>query len=165
MEILNIRKFLVAAVAFVLCSAPQTRGMNAYLKQIGPSPLRFAMAMAAPASLMLPESLLERKAPTNTAEVASPSTTSDKTNAFVGPLPDPIVPPIHPIVQTTTEPQTSSTPTPPASEMLVSPQMLTEFFKPVADGTNSPGTVTVPVPVGFTPPSATPQSRATYHSP
>jgi hypothetical protein len=47
--------------------------------------------------------------------------------------------------------------------------MLTEFFKPVAEGTNSASAVIVPVtspvPVGFTPPSARPPSRATYNTP
>ena len=168
MEILNIRKLTAAAVAFVLCAAPQTRGVNAYLKETGPSPLRFGAAGAISVSFVLPQSLIEQHTPTNATEIAFPATISDATNAVASQPESPTVPPTHTGIHTTTDPQDSSAPTPSASDMLVvSPQMLTEYFKPVADGTNSAGTVVVPVtvPVGFTPPSATPPSRATYHSP
>ena len=74
MEILNIRKLF--AVVFVVYAAHQTRGVSAYLKETGPSPLRFALAASAPLSFALPESLIDRPKPTNTVEVASPSTTS-----------------------------------------------------------------------------------------
>jgi hypothetical protein len=165
MEILNIRKFTAAAVAFVLCAAPQTRGVNAYLKQTGPSPLRFN-AIEVSASFVLPESLVERRTHTNATEIASATTTSIGTNGLAAQPPSIAAALPGPVLYTTADPQNSSVPAPPASDMLVvSPQMLTEFFKPVADGTNSPGTVVVPVPVGFTPPSVTPPSRATYHSP
>jgi hypothetical protein len=168
MEILNIRKLMAAAVALIVCAAPQSRGISAYLKVIGPSPLRFYAGTSIPAPYILPKSLIEHLAPTNVAPVVSPATTSIDTNAVAAAPPKPVVLPISPVVLTTTAPQNSSTSTPSASDMLVvSPQMLTEFFKPVTDGTNAPGTVVVPVtmPVGFTPPSATPPSRATYHSP
>ena len=164
MEILNVRKLF--AVAFFVCVAHQTRGVSDYLKEAGPVPLRFSLAAAAPLSFILPDSLVERQKPTNTVQVASSSTTSENTNTVVSPLPSPSTTPGNPVVHTTTDPQNGSVPTPSASDMLVvSPQMLTEFFKPVTDGTNSPGTVIVPVPVGFTPPSAKPSSRATYNSP
>lgn len=49
-----------------------------------------------------------------------------------------------------------------ASDMLVvTPQMLASYFKPVRGVTNAPG-VAVFVPVGFTPPSAPAGSQATY---
>jgi hypothetical protein len=165
MERLNIRKLTAVAVAFVLCAAPQTRGVNAYLKQTSPSPLRFNPVGLVNSSFVLPESLVERQTPPNTNTISSAATTTIGTNAAVQQQ-SPSVPASNPVLYTTANPQNSTTATPPASDMLpVSPQMLTEFFKPVADGTNSPGTVVVPVPVGFTPPSATPPSRATYHSP
>jgi hypothetical protein len=166
MEILKNRRLTIAIVTLALCVAHQTRAINAYLKETGPSPLRFSLAAAVPASLALPDSLVERSTATNTTEVASPSTPSAETNAVAAQQSSASVVPGNAAIQTTTDPQNSSSPTPSASDMLVvSPQMLTEFFKPVGGGTNSSGTVIVPVPVGFTPPSATPSSRATYHSP
>lgn len=165
MEILKIRKLAVAAAMFALFAAQETRGMNAYLKQTGPSPLRFALISAIPASFILPETLVERQTPTNSTEIAANSATSGATNAVATePLPPPA--PVNSTAQTATNPQNSSGPKPAASDMLVvSPQMLTEFFKPVGNETNSQGNVIVPVPVGFTPPSVTPSSRATYNSP
>jgi hypothetical protein len=151
-----------------LCVACQTRGMNAYLTKIGPSPLRFSASGGVLMSFVLPASLADKQTPTNATETHSPATTSTTTNDFPVQGPPVPTPTSNPITLTTTAPPATTAPTAPASDMLVvSPQMLTEFFKPVADGTNSPGTVVVPVqvPVGFTPPSATPQSRATYHSP
>jgi len=77
-------------------------------------------------------------------------------------------PPAPPKVSTAESPA-NATPTPSASDLLpVSPQMLTEYFKPVANGTNAASSVVMPVPVapvGFTPPIAKPASRATYSTP
>lgn len=57
----------------------------------------------------------------------------------------------------------------PASEMLlVTPQMLVDFFKPMPGATNAaPVRVLVPVDIGFQPPLASPAppSRAIYRSP
>jgi len=150
-----------------LCAARETRGIDAYLKQIGPSPLRFSFATAVPASFTLPAILVEPHSPTNAPEATAPATTSAQTNAVVSaPFVGPILPAL-PIVSTAESPA-NATPPPSASDLLpVSPQMLTEFFKPVANGTNA-ASVVVPVPVapvGFTPPIAKPASRATYRTP
>jgi hypothetical protein len=166
MEILNIRKLAAAAAMFVLLAAQETRGVDAYLKQTGPSPLRIALISAVPVSFRLPESLVERLPHTNATEAATDSTTYEDPDAIAAhPQPTPAAT-SNPALSTTTDPQISSNPKPPASDLLVvSPQMLTEYFKPVGEGTNSQGTVVVPVPVGFTPPSVTPPSRATYNRP
>jgi hypothetical protein len=168
MDALKNRKFTVAAVALALIAAQENRGYSAYLKQVGPVPLRFSPANAAPDSFTLPASLVERIAPTNKAETAVPEANSAQTNAV----------PTDSTANSTPAAQTSvpsaellpkTTPTPPASEMLVvSPQMLTEYFKPGTEATNSAysaPSVVAPVPVGFTPPLVTPPSRATYTSP
>ncbi|MBC8095395.1 MAG: hypothetical protein H7Y43_06260 [Akkermansiaceae bacterium] len=60
--------------------------------------------------------------------------------------------------------QNSETAQPAANELLiVSPQMLIDYFKPMAGSTNGSG-VSVLMPVNFTPatPAATPSSRAIY---
>jgi hypothetical protein len=166
MEALKNRSLAAVAAMLILCAAQETRGMNAYLKQTGPCPLRFSLFNFVPASFALPKSLVERQAPTNTAQVATVTNTSTGTNAVASTLPPVPAPPTNPSVQTAIDTQNSSVPKPPASDLLVvSPQMLTEFFKPVANETNSPGDASVPLPVGFTPPSAPPSSRATYNSP
>jgi hypothetical protein len=167
MDAFKNRRLTTFAVLLVLYTAQETHGISAYLKQIGPSSLRFSDANPVPASFTLPEILVERLSHTNAPENAISTTTSADTNSvsstpFVGPLPL-----AQPTVLTT-EPSANPAPTPSASDLLpVSPQMLTEYFKPVADGTNA-ASVVVPVPVmpvGFTPPVARPSSRATYSTP
>jgi hypothetical protein len=166
METLKNRTLAAVATVIILFAAQETRGINAYLLQTGPSPLRFSLFAFVPASFDLPDSLVERQVPTNSATIAAPATTSAETNAVAANLPPLPAPTINPSVPTTANPQNNSAPKPAASDLLVvSPQMLTEFFKPVGNETNSPGSENVPVPVGFTPPSAPPSSRATYNSP
>lgn len=156
------------AVLLALCAAQETRGINAYLKKTGPSPLRFSLTSAVPASFTLPATLVERQSSTNTPETAVPAATSAQTNAVAtAPAVDPA--PVVPPKVSTAESPANSTPPPSASDLLpVSPQMLTEYFKPVANGTNAASSVVVPVPVApveFTPPVAKPASRATYSTP
>lgn len=168
MDAFKNRRLTAFVVLLVLYTVQETRGISAYLKQIGPSSLRFSDANPVPASFTLPEILIERQSHTNAPETTVPTTTSDNTNSvssspFVGPLPL-----AQPTVLTAQSPANAA-PTPSASDLLpVSPQMLTEYFKPVADGTNAASSVVVPVPVapvGFTPPVARPSSRATYSTP
>ena len=169
MDALIYRKFKVTAVMFLLLATQENRGFSAYLKQIGPSPLRFSLATAVPTSFVLPTALIEPQKPTNATETAVSPAISAQTNAV------PVVPTTAPA--TNAQPSALGTETPPkpspspsASEMLVvSPQMLTEFFKPVAETTNAANNVvtpvTAPLPVGFTPPLVKPASRATYNTP
>ena len=167
MDALKNRKFTLAAVVLALMTAQENRGSSAYLKQVGPAPLRFSAPNAVPGSFALPASLVERIAPTNKAEIIVPDANSAQTNGV----------PVDPSANSTPTSQTITpsaellprpTPTPAASEMLVvSPQMLTEYFKPGTEATNSAlsSGVFAPVPVGFTPPLVKPPSRATYTSP
>jgi hypothetical protein len=169
MDALINRKFRVAVLLLALYAAQETRGFSAYLKQIGPSPLRFSLATAIPLSFTLPMSLVEPQKPTNATEIAVSPTISAQTNA-VAAVPFSTSATNAQATALSAELPAKPAPTPSASEMLVvSPQMLTEFFKPATEGTNSANAVIVPVtspvPVGFTPPSVKSPSRATYNTP
>jgi hypothetical protein len=166
MGLLKIRNLAIVIAIIALYAAPETRGNSPYLKLGGPPALRFSLAMVDLASLALPASLTEKPAPANTTEVAVNKADTTATNAVplhtpaISSSADDLTIPTNSIL-----PNTSPV-TPAASDMLVvSPQMLTEYFKPGPDGTNSANTVILPVAVGFTPPSAKPSSRATYNSP
>jgi len=170
MDALKYRKFTVAAVTLMLLAAQENRGFSAYLKQIGPAPLRFSLATAVPASFTLPTALVEPQKPTNTTEIAVSPAIPAETNAVATvPIAVPATNAPPPILSAETPAKPTSTPA--ASEMLVvSPQMLTEFFKPATEGTNATSNFIVPVttpvvPVGFTPPLVKPSSRATYNTP
>jgi hypothetical protein len=167
MALLKIRKLAIIFALIALSAAQQTRGNSGYLKRSGPEPLRFSLATANIASFVaLPASLVEKSAATNTIETASIQANTTNTATFTPPpsssasspntlsvVPGSFLPNVPPAV-------------PAASDMLVvSPQMLTEYFKPGPNGTNSATTLILPVAVGFTPPSAKPYSRATYNSP
>jgi len=169
MDAMKYRKFTVAVVTLMLLAAQENRGFSAYLKQTGPSALRFSIATAVPMSFALPAALVEPQKHTNATEIVTAATTSAQTNAPAEVLTSSPATNAQPAFSGPEAPGKPA-PTTPASEMLVvSPQMLTEFFKPVADGTNSANTVivpvTTPVPVGFTPPLVKPSSRATYNTP
>lgn len=165
---LNNRKLMVA-VLLALCVTQQSRsncGNGAYLKQVGPVPLRFAPPVSGLLSLALPALLREHAPQTNATEIVVAQPTSVKTNSLATPEIPVAIAPTNSATSVIANPQNSADPTPSASDMLVvSPQMLTEFFKPGSEATNSPRAVVVPVPVGFIPPSAPPSSRATYNSP
>lgn len=165
MGLLNTRSLAATVAALLLCTARESRGSNGYLSQIGPPPLRFSLATAS-LSFILPPSLINVPLPTNTTKIASSPTPTAGTNStpgFTGPKMASTS-----VFTTSTSPDPSENapqPTPAASDMLVvSPQMLTEYFKPDPNGPNSGG-VLVPVPVGFTPPTVKPSSQATYRSP
>jgi hypothetical protein len=166
MGLLKIRNLATAVAIIAVYTAPQTRGNSPYLKVGGPPPLRFSLAMASLASLALPAAFTEKPAATNATEVAVNKADTSATNAAPVHVPSfsssttGITLPANPILP---NPQPV---TPAASDMLVvSPQMLTEYFKPGPDGTNSANNAILPVAVGFTPPSAKSSSRATYNSP
>ena len=166
---MKYRKFTVAVATLMLLLAQENRVFSAYLKQTGPAPLRFSMASAVPTTFVLPIALVEPQKPANTTEIATAAATSAQTNAPAEVLTSSPATNAQPAFSGPEAPGKPA-PTTPASEMLVvSPQMLTEFFKPVAAGTNSANAVivpvTTPVPVGFTPPLVKPPSRATYNTP
>jgi len=169
MGLLKIHKLTVTAVTFALYAAQETRGNSPYLTQSGPPPLRFSVAMASMASFALPASLFPHSAATNATEAVSSKSITSQTNS-IAPLTPLVTSPANNLFLTTgPEPLNNSAITPSASDMLVvSPQMLTEYFKPGPEGTNSGNSansgnaVILPVAVGFTPPSAKPSSQATY---
>jgi hypothetical protein len=150
-------------------AAQKMRGNSPYLTQTGPPPLRFALTMANWAPFTLPPSLSEHHAATNATEIATNKVDVSETNAFAFYRPSlPVVtntPNVSTTITATAESPNEPALTPSASDMLVvSPQMLTEYFKPGPDGTNSGSGsgLILPVAVGFTPPSAKPSSQATY---
>ena len=53
---------------------------------------------------------------------------------------------------------------PPNDMVVVTPQMLVDYFRPIGSATNAPE-VSVTVPVGFMPPAIPAPSRATYSTP
>lgn len=173
MGLLRIRIFAASTVMLACCAAPAARGAEAYLTQIGPPPLRFSLATAH-FSFTLPSALVERTAPTNAEEITMAKTNSvDKpaeTNVVaVQQTPAPASTTTNSIAPVQPNPVGQPNPVNSASAndlLVVSPQMLTEFFKPGSDATNSANTpVVMPAPVGFTPPSAVPSSQAIYRSP
>src|SRR5690348_1675601 len=152
MGLLKIRKLAAFAVISGCCAAASAGGIRGYLAQIGPSPLRFSLATA-DFSFALPSALVERIAPTNTAEIPSAKTNSVEKAAetnVVAQVPVSAPSANNVPAPSSPAPQTNFVNTASASDLLVvSPQMLTEFFKSGSDGTNSANTtVVLPAPVG-----------------
>jgi hypothetical protein len=165
MGLLKIRKLTVVAGMLALCAAQQIRGKSAYLKQIGPPPLRFSAATP-PLSFALPPMLAERPAPTNSTEIAVPKPNPVETNTVaLTSTPIPSVTTNLPAQSSLDLPNNLPRPASASDMLVVSPQMLTEFFKPGLEGTNSATPAIVPEPVWFTPPLATPSSQAIYNRP
>lgn len=161
---LRDRKLTVLAVALGLY-ALQIRSESVYLERVGPPPLRFAIVAAAtPATFAVPLAMTDD--PTNTVASSEAQTNSVRTNSLA--LQDHPVPaqtngnagPLQSDLQNELPAPTPTTAS--ASDLLVvSPQMLTELFKPGPGATNSDNALVLPA-VGFTPPGARPSSQATY---
>lgn len=163
------REFAGTLLALCLATAPAMAAHDqaAYLPLAGPAPLRFEADMAqtfvfSPAKSDDPTPVVETvEPPANAApETALVSTTNTNANAAQPTLVTPSI-----------GESTASTPaaaSPAAGDMLVvTPQMLAEFFKPMPGATNGAGvSVFAPVPLGFTPPveRTPPSSRATYRT-
>jgi hypothetical protein len=166
------RKLTRAAFVLTLTLSPAfTQAGVAYLPKTGPVPLRLEAVQAQAKPFVLPPLAMDNGAPTNldSGALGSPLTPTP-TNAV--PL-APVVPPTNSVsavspttpdeqVPTDAELVSSSS----ASDLLVvSPQMLAEYFKPMQTGTNlTTVPVIVPTEVGFVPPipKAAAPSRATY---
>lgn len=168
-----VRSGTSVVLAIVMAQAAQTHGAGGYLATVGPVPLRIQTARTV-RNAVLPPLPAEPGSPANTAapvQSASANTPLD-TSAFLIPGS-----PLESIlrylssarIQFGTVPSQSSQPAnhieelaPAADLLIITPQMLVDYFKPVPGSTNA----TVVVPVTFTPPtSAAPaRSRATYNS-
>jgi hypothetical protein len=141
-------------VLIAACFAVSPGAQGAYLPELGPSPLRFRAPAGFVARVVLPP-LQMMDAIVVTNAVASTPTNPPPVEplAFVGPSPLET-----PSISKLTA---GSTPIVAAEQALVmTPQMLVEFFKNVGAGTNLPPVSIVGV---FTPP-APPFSSATYKS-
>lgn len=155
-----------AAVWLLITGAPAlgANTRSAYLPLTGPTPLRFEVASVKPA------------APTLAATAPSQAEKSgDKNPGATGPSPTNTLADIHYSAGDPTPPTDvpgeSETPYPspvhPLNDrpLIVTPQMLAEYFKPAANSTNVAGvSVFLPVSVSFKPPTdaAPARSRATY---
>jgi len=151
---------LAAGLAATAAAALVVNAGSAYLPVTGPPPLRFEVAFVRPAALALmaampnlPENSEDQNPATGTVLTNTPEDlhySSGQTN----------VPPA-----TAGEPETSGTyPIHPLADspLIITPQMLAEYFKPASGPTNA--AVFLPVQVSFKPPTdpAPVRSRATY---
>ena len=160
-------------VVFFAATTPLTASTrDAYLPLTGPTQLRFE-AIAPQTFTLSPVKIPEAKPahgePPTAVETTSPPTNAAPEITVVAPPemianPLPAEPPLASIGESLAPKPVAASP--PAGDMLViTPQMLAEFFKPVPGATNAAGvSVFVPVPLGFTPPTDRnpPSSRATY---
>ncbi len=184
---------LAGVLCAVVCHGLFVPGATAsgYLPRTGPVPLRFESEATPPPPLVLPPLLMEDAPPAPVVESAA--VTPPPENLGPAPLPTPpSAGETNSIVATPETPPTDAsaatldqlfggaksnpaalpepTPSPAtqattASEMLVvTPQMLIEYFKPQAAGTPQAAGVSAFVPVGFAPPTSgtAPASQATY---
>ncbi|MBC8094599.1 MAG: hypothetical protein H7Y43_02190, partial [Akkermansiaceae bacterium] len=125
-----------------------------YLVKTGPVPLRFQPAVVQKAQVLMP---LPDNSPLNSVSTP-PVQPASELNSRGFALPhSPLEPLLNPgnmdsmLPQPLAQSQNSETAQPAANELLiVSPQMLIDYFKPMAGSTNGAG-VSVLMPVNFTP--------------
>ena len=136
---------------------------SAYLPVTGPTPLRFEIAMTrvfdfASVGKILVLPLRPESVETN---IVSPVVTVTESNTSPATI----------TISTTSGGDEAPAPEPPVAPhpadnlLVITPQMLAEYFKPFPGATNAGGvSVFLPVQVGFTPPTdkAPVASRATY---
>jgi hypothetical protein len=166
-KILNVfnRKGIIPAMAMLFLAIQSVSGEEAYLKTVGPPPLRFQFVDTSN-SLFLQELALPKPRPVEQPPMpkpqaeAAPEThiaTSGPVLGSMGPFsPGPG--------------NNALSPGGSASDMLsISPQMISDYFKPYrAEGATEPSLdqrgqiLFVPAELGFVPPMA--GSRATYNS-
>lgn len=188
------RGSLLATLCGVFCAAAWGGAAQAsgYLQVAGPVPLRFLAEPIPGEPYLLPPLSLTDVTPMPPEEPASAPAATNIATAPIAeeeptvPLPKPPEPPSADVTAAALEnlfsgananplgipaPQNPAPLTPDsqqkASDMLVvTPQMLIEYFKPGRVATNGVG-ASIFVPVGFRPPEAvlpSPSSKATYHS-
>jgi hypothetical protein len=159
---LGVAMFIVAGNG-VVGTVARAEG---YLSRTGPVPLRFTVEKPTSPPIELPPLAMEDPAPAPTVETntVAEAPTSPDTNQ---PEPDPATL-AQPAPEQVGPPAPEVAASAPASDMLVvTPQMLVEYFKPGSASTNA-ANMPVYVPVGFTPPTAVianrPSSQATYRT-
>lgn len=157
-----------ACLLATLLSALDVPAGTAYLPITGPTPLRFEAVRVRPAvtsALNDPSKISDKFSDKSPGKIPDAAT-----NAAVPPPETswPVAPEVSapPVVTTTVESSAPYAVRPVTDNPLViTPQMLVEYFRPAAGATNGAGvSVFMPLPVGFTPPmEKTPvSSRATY---
>lgn len=159
-------------LAALMAMATAVDAGSAYLPVIGPTPLRFEAAMTRafdfssvgkaavvppPKTEAAPKWMEPAHGSTNTTTTVVSSTESNGSILSVA-VPTPL--PEEPAA-----PAEFVAPHPADNLLVITPQMLAEYFKPFPGATNAAGvSVFLPVQVGFTPPTdkAPVASRATY---
>jgi hypothetical protein len=155
---------IIPAMVMLFLAMQSVSGEEAYLKSVGPPPLRFQYVDNSN-SLFLQELALPTPRPVEQPPMPKPQAeaapeTHIATSGPVGPL-GPFFPGPG---------NNALSPGGSASDMLsITPQMISDYFKPYrAEGADDPGanqrgqTLFVPAELGFVPPMA--GSRATYNS-
>lgn len=161
-------KLAGAWLAANMVITPALATVSAYLPVTGPTPLRFEVAtthpfdfssvgkvVVPPKTEMIPQAV--DPAPTNTA---SPVVSITESNDSVVSVALPATTPEEPLV-----PASFMSPHPAGNLLVITPEILAEYFRPAPGATNAAGvSVFLPVQVGFTPPADKnpAQSRATY---
>jgi hypothetical protein len=138
---------------------------EAYLALVGPPPLRFEAVVKYGKDFSWMPAILSSQVIVSKTNIPSVTATNLITNAVIPPLAEPqgqaSVPPPPENLSTNSPPQTQ-----PANDLLViTPEMLVDYFKPNNTATNS-NNVRVVAPVEFTPPATAtmPSSQAIYQS-
>ena len=155
----------VILVALAALTELPTRGA-AYLRVVGPPPMRFEKATDGPKKTSWTPPTLIPPAVVVGPTLPSVTPTIPVNNVV---LPQPVIEPAKtPVPLPTENLSTNSTvQTRSANEMLmVTPEMLVDYFKPNNNATNA-ANVHVLVPVNFTPPASAsmPSSQAIYRNP
>jgi len=157
-------------VSLTVTTAYQAHGDGAYLPGIGPAPLRFLPIVTSPNLTVLPPLDMGDEEPQPETVETNLSTTNVAATVEAGTaVPDDT----NEVSTVTSSEQPGANPDaigafiPPSTgySAVITPQMLTEYFRPMQGATNGVGvSVFVPTEVGFTPPNAQPSSQATYKS-
>jgi hypothetical protein len=168
-QILNVlnRKGIIPGMAMVLLAMQSMSGEEAYLRSVGPPPLRFQFVDTSN-SLFLSELALPKPKPVEQPPMPSPQAEATPETHIAGGIP--VFGPLGTVggipILTGAE-KNAFIPGGSASDMLnITPQMISEYFKPYrAEGAPEPSpdqrgqTFSVPAELGFVPP--TPGSRTT----
>jgi hypothetical protein len=165
-KILNVlnRKGIIPAMAMLFLAMQGVSGAEAYLKSVGPPPLRFQFVDNSN-SLFLQELALPKPRPVEQPPMPKPQAEAAPETHIATSGPVGSLGPFSPGPGNNTLSPGGS-----ASDMLsISPQMISDYFKPYrAEGATEPSPdqrgqiLFVPAELGFVPPMA--GSRATYNS-
>jgi hypothetical protein len=172
-------EILTLALLLATIPAPALLGEDFYLARLGPAPLRFAAAPANPNGFTWPVPLIPVVAGTNSTNpatsIAATNSAAASANAIDLPTPTnsavaaPVTGPatLSPFLVPQTAIGSNENPLPASNLLVVTPQMLADFFRANLDGPYMPSTnVYSGAEVFFNPPilRLAPSSQATYRT-